>query len=70
MMPLLMAGIGNEVTIRKIGGPKETRHYLNNMGFTEGAKCSVVSSANGNIIVNIRDVRVAIGSDMAKRIMI
>ena len=69
-MPLIMASPGEEVEIRKVGGSEETRHFLNNMGFTEGAKCSVISSINGNIIINIRDSRVALDSNIAKKIMV
>ena len=70
MMPLTMAGIGEVNTILKIGGNEETRRFLANLGFVTGTEISVVSAIGGNVIVNVKDVRVAVNSDMAKHIMI
>lgn len=70
MMPLTMAGIGEVNTILKIGGNEETRRFLANLGFVTGTEISVVSSIGGNVIVNVKDARVAVNSDMAKHIMI
>ena len=70
MMPLTMAGIGEPNTIQKIGGNEETRRFLANLGFVTGAEISVVSAIGGNVIVNVKDARVAVNSDMAKHIMI
>lgn len=70
MMPLTMAGIGEPNTIQKIGGNEETRRFLANLGFVTGAEISVVSAISGNVIVNVKDARVAVNSDMAKHIMI
>ena len=69
-MPLTMAGIGEVNMIRKIGGNEETRRFLANLGFVTGAEISVVSAISGNVIVNVKDARVAVNSDMAKHIMI
>ena len=70
MMPLSMAGIGESNTIKKVGGKEETRLFLERLGFVVGAQVSVVSDINGNMIVNIKDSRVAIGRDMANKILI
>lgn len=69
-MPLTMAGIGEVNTILKIGGNEETRRFLANLGFVTGTEISVVSAISGNVIVNVKDARVAVNSDMAKHIMI
>ena len=69
-MPLTMAGIGEVNTILKIGGNEETRRFLANLGFVTGTEISVVSAIGGNVIVNVKEARVAVNSDMAKHIMI
>ena len=69
-MPLTMAGNGEVNTILKIGGNEETRRFLANLGFVTGTEISVVSAIGGNVIVNVKDARVAVNSDMAKHIMI
>ena len=69
-MPLTMAGIGEVNTILKIGGNEETIRFLANLGFVTGTEISVVSAIGGNVIVNVKDARVAVNSDMAKHIMI
>lgn len=70
MMPLTMAKPGEENTIRKIGGKEEVRRFLENLGLVVGGKVTVVSDMNGNVIVNVKNTRVAIGKDMANRIMV
>ena len=69
-MPLTMAGIGEVNTILKIGGNEETRRFLAILGFVTGTEISVVSAIGGNVIVIVKDARVAVNSDMAKHIMI
>lgn len=69
-MPLTMLNIGETGKIKRIGGNEETRRFLNNLGFVVGAEVSVVSAIGGNVIVNIKDSRVAINEDMAKRIVV
>lgn len=69
-MPLTMLNIGETGEIKRIGGNEETRRFLNNLGFVVGAEVSVVSAIGGNVIVNIKDSRIAINKDMAKRIMV
>ena len=69
-MPLTMASIGEANTIRKVGGNEETKRFLENLGFVAGAEITVVSTIGGNVIVNIKDSRVAINQDMARHIMV
>ena len=69
-MPLTMLNIGETGEIKRIGGNEETRRFLNNLGFVVGAEVVVVSAIGGNVIVNIKDSRVAINEDMANRIMV
>ena len=66
-MPLIMVGIGETCTIQRIGGNEETRRFL---GFVQGAEVTVLSAIGGNVIVNIKDSRVAINKDMARHIMV
>ncbi len=70
MMPLSMVKEGEANTIRKVGGKEETRRFLENLGFVTGGTVTVISEMGGNIIVNIKDSRVAIGKDMANKIMV
>lgn len=70
MLPLTMANPGEPVTIKKIGGKAETKNFLETLGFVVGGVVTVVSEINGNMIVNVKDSRVAIGKDMANKIMV
>jgi ferrous iron transport protein A len=63
-------GEGETATITRIGGKEETRRFLENLGFVVGAIVTVISKTGGNVIVNIKESRVAIGSDMASKIMV
>lgn len=65
-----MASQGEPVTIKKIGGKQETKKFLETLGFVIGGTITVVSEINGNMIVNVKDSRVAIGKDMANKIMV
>jgi ferrous iron transport protein A len=60
----------NPMTIKKIGGKQETKKFLETLGFVVGGTVTVVSEINGNMIVNVKDSRVAIGKDMANKIMV
>ena len=70
MMPLSMVNVGEPMEIKKVGGKEETKKFLENLGFVAGAIVTVVSQINGDMIVNVKDSRVAIGKDMANRIMV
>lgn len=69
-MPLSMVKQGEPNTIRRVGGKEETRRFIENLGFVAGAEVMVISETNGNMIVNVKDSRVAIGKDMANKIMV
>lgn len=70
MMPLALAEMNEEYTIQKIGGSAEVKKHLENLGFVVGGTIKVVSSIKGNMIVNVKESRVAINDEMARRIMI
>lgn len=70
MMPLTMAKPGDENLITRVGGLDETRRFLESLGFVPGALVSVVSEMNGNLIVNVKDSRVAISREMANKILV
>lgn len=69
-MPLTMAEIGKPQYIKQINGKDDTRRFLENLGFTSGGKIVVISKMSGNLIVNVKDVRVAISKVMANRIIL
>ena len=70
MMPLSMIPEGQPSVIKKIGDKEETRRFLENLGFVVGGTVTVISQIGGNMIVNVKDARVAIGKDMANKIMV
>ena len=70
MIPLSYAGPGEESVIRKIGGSPEVRKHLENLGFVVGGTATVITSLNGNVIVKVKESRVAIDEEMARRIMV
>ena len=70
MMPLSMVKEGEPNIIKKVGGKEETRKFLENLGFVTGGMVTVISQTGGNMIVNVKDSRVAIGKDMASKIMV
>lgn len=70
MMPLTMAEAGTTNLIKKVGGKEEIKHHLNNLGFVVGGNVTVISQLNGNLIVSVKDSRVAISREMANKIMI
>ena len=69
-MPLTMAQSGTVNTVKKITGKDEVRRFLASLGFVEGGKVTVVSEMGGNLIVNIKDARIALSKSMAGRIMV
>ena len=70
MMPLSMVGLGEKKLELKVRGRDETKKFLENLGFVEGSEVTVISELAGNMIVNIKDTRVAIDRSMANRIMV
>ncbi len=69
-MPLTFANIGEENIIKKIGGKPEVKRHLENLGFVAGGNVIVLTTMAGNIIVNVKEVRVAISKEMAQKIII
>lgn len=70
MMPLCLADIGEENIIKKIGGSPDVKKHLEDLGFVVGGSVNIVSTLGGNVIVNIKESRVAISEEMARKIMI
>jgi ferrous iron transport protein A len=70
MMPLSLARIGEDNSIKKIGGRPDTRLFLKKLGFVPGARVSIVTKMNENVIVCIKESRVAISREMAAKIMV
>jgi ferrous iron transport protein A len=70
MMPLALASVGEENVIRKLGGSPEVKKHLENLGFVVGGTVTVITSMSGNVIVKVKEARVAISEEMARRIMI
>ncbi len=70
MMPLTFANAGEEFMIKKIGGNPETKQFLENLGFVVGGAVTVVNELGGNVIVNVKESRVAVSKEMAQRIMV
>ncbi|HHV12570.1 MAG TPA: ferrous iron transport protein A [Clostridiales bacterium] len=69
-MPLTMVKIGEPNVIKKVGGKEETRRFLENLGFVSGGTVTVISETGGNMIVNVKDSKVAIGKDIANKILV
>ncbi|NLK71381.1 MAG: ferrous iron transport protein A [Clostridiales bacterium] len=69
-MPLTMARIGDQISIKRITGKDETRKFLERLGFVEGEAVTIVSIIGGNMILNVKNTRVALDEKMARRIMV
>ncbi len=70
MMPLSLVNVGKENIIQRIGGSPEVKKHLENLGFVVGGKVSVITTLDGNVIVNVKEARVAISEEMAHKIMV
>lgn len=70
MIPLVFATSGEEQIIKKIGGSDEVKRHLENLGFNAGSAVTVISSLGGNIIVKVKESRIAINEEMARKIMV
>ena len=70
MMPLTLATVGEENIIKRIGGLPEVRQHLENLGFVVGGTVTVMTTLGGNVIVNVKEARIAISKEMAQKIMI
>ena len=70
MMPLMFANVGEEFIIKKVGGSPEVKKHLENLGFVVGSNVTVINTIGGNIIVNVKEARIAISREMAQKIMV
>lgn len=70
MMPLTFAQIGEENVIKKIGGKQEVKNHLESLGFVVGGSVSVLNTIAGNLIVKVKESRIAVSKEMAQKIMI
>ncbi|MBQ6053394.1 MAG: ferrous iron transport protein A [Clostridia bacterium] len=70
MMPLALANVGEENTVKRIGGNQEVKQHLENLGFVVGGSVTVITSLGGNVIVNVKESRIAISEEMARKIMV
>ena len=70
MMPLTFAVIGEENIIRKIGGKQDVRAHLETLGFNVGGAVTVLNTIGGNVIVKVKESRIAISREMAQKIMV
>lgn len=70
MMPLSLANIGEENIIKKVGGKPEIRKHLENLGFVVGGNVTIISTMGGNVIVKVKESRLAISKEMAQKIMV
>ena len=69
-MPITMAKVGEEQLIKKIGGKPEVRQFIENLGFVPGGTVTVISEIRGNVIVHMKDSRIAISREMASKILV
>ena len=69
-MPLTLAEVGEEKIIKKIGGKQEVKAHLENLGFVVGGAVTVVNAMGGNVIVNVKESRIAVSRERAQKIMI
>ncbi len=69
-MPLTLADRGEANIIKRVGGSPEVKKHLENLGFVVGGEVTVVNSLGGNVIVNVKESRVAVSQEMAQKIMI
>ena len=69
-MPLTLADVGSDNIIKRIGGKPDVKKHLEDMGFVVGGNVTIVSMIGGNVIVNVKDARVAISREMAQKIMV
>ncbi|MBO4399923.1 MAG: ferrous iron transport protein A [Lachnospiraceae bacterium] len=70
MMPIALANVGEPMVVKRIGGSPEVKKHLEDLGFTVGGNVTVITSLAGNIIVNVKESRVAISEEMARKIMV
>jgi ferrous iron transport protein A len=70
MLPLTLVNEGEEHIIKKVGGKPEVKKHLENLGFVAGGKVTVITTMSGNVIVNVKEARIAVSREMAQKIMV
>ncbi|MBQ5970319.1 MAG: ferrous iron transport protein A [Clostridia bacterium] len=70
MFPLALAPVGEENIVKKLGGSPEVKKHLSDLGFAVGGRVTVVTALGGNVIVNVKDARVALSEELARKIMV
>lgn len=70
MMPLSLADMGEEMIVQKVGGSPEVKKHLENLGFVPGGSVTLITTLGGNVIVKVKEARVAISEEMARKIMV
>ena len=70
IMPLSLAGVGEQNTVKRIGGSPEVKQHLENLGFVVASTVTIVNTLGGNVIVNVKESRIAISEEMARKIMV
>ncbi len=70
MMPITLANVGEENIIMRVGGSPEVRQHLADLGFVAGSSATIISTLSGNVIVKVKDTRVAVSEEMAKKIFV
>ncbi len=70
MMPITLADVGEDNTVKRIGGKPEVRRHLENLGFVVGSSVTVINAIGDNLIVRVKDARVAISAEMAQKIYV
>ena len=70
MMPLTLADVGQDNTVKRIGGKPEVRRHLENLGFVVGSSVTVINAIGDNVIVRVKEARVAISAEMAQKIYV
>ncbi|MBO5102321.1 MAG: ferrous iron transport protein A [Clostridia bacterium] len=70
MMPLIFAEVGEENIVKRVGGSPAVKKHLEDLGFAPGSAVTIISEIGGNVIVNVKDSRIAISREMAQKIMV
>ena len=70
MMPLTYATPGEETIVKKVGGNPDVKRHLENLGFTPGGRVTLISALGGNVIVKVKESRIALNEDMARKVMV
>lgn len=70
MIPLIFTDVGEENVIKRVGGTPEVKKHLEDLGFVVGGTVNIVSSIGGNLIVNVKNVRVAVSKELAQKVMV